>query len=167
MRMPNTRNPIPLEKRKRTFLHVLIETGGNVTMACKSVRISRTQAYAWRREDPDFKTGWELALDLSTQALEDEATKRAMFGTNRPVFYGGKVVGHIREKSDLLLMFMLKGRKPETYRDRMDVNHSGSIAPPRGPVIDVIADSVKAADRLLATDTKIVPQDAPLEDDGA
>lgn len=143
------------------FLTVMIETGGNVRAACRSIRISRTAAYAWRREDEDFRKAWDLAMDLSTQALEDEAITRATTGRNRPVFYQGRVVGSIRERSDLLLMFMLKARRPDKYRDRFDLVPPGASTPvTTGPLIDQVADSVRAANAILATPITIEP--APL-----
>lgn len=38
-------------------------------------------------------------------------------------FTEGKVVGKIRDYSDSLLIFLLKAKQPEVYRDRFD--HSG------------------------------------------
>ena len=35
----------------------------------------------------------------------------------RPVFHQGKEIGSIREYSDTLLIFMLKARRPATFRD--------------------------------------------------
>lgn len=132
------------------FLTVLVATGGNVTAACKSIRISRAAAYSWRNDDQDFAAAWDVAMDWSTQALEDEAVTRALTGRNRPVFYQGRVVGHIRERSDLLLMFMLKGRKPNTYRDRIDiVPGGGGAGPSSAPLIEQISAPSSAASRLL------------------
>ncbi len=35
-----------------------------------------------------------------------------------PVFYKGKAIAAVRKFSDTLLIFMLKGAKPEKYRDK-------------------------------------------------
>lgn len=169
------------------FLAVLVETGGNVTAACKSIRISRTAAYSWRNADADFAAAWDVAMDWSTQALEDEAVARALTGRNRPVFYQGKVVGHIRERSDLLMMFMLKARRPNVYRDRIDIRPDGMGGPggtaaAAGPLIEQIGAASAAASRLMSPFTiepapaqtagETVPDDdgaapapAPLDDD--
>ena len=48
--------------------------------------------------------------------------RRASEGTLKPVFYQGKMCGEIREYSDTLLIFLLKARRPETYRERSDIN---------------------------------------------
>ena len=39
--------------------------------------------------------------------------------TERPVFQGKQLVGHIRDYSDTHLIFMLKARRPEKYRERL------------------------------------------------
>ncbi len=48
-----------------------------------------------------------------------------MTGVLRPVFQGGKHVGDIREYSDTLLQFLLKGERPEKFRERYEV--SGTV----------------------------------------
>ena len=56
------------------------------------------------------------------------ARRRAAEGTLKPVYQGGKLVGEIREFSDTLLIFLLKGKRPEVYRENVKVEHSGKIA---------------------------------------
>ena len=45
--------------------------------------------------------------------LEDEARRRAVDGVDEPVFQQGKQVGTIRKHSDTLLIFLLKGIRPQ------------------------------------------------------
>jgi hypothetical protein len=56
--------------------------------------------------------------------LEQEARRRAHDGVRKPVYQGGKRVGYIQEYSDTLLIFLLKGLRPEKYRERFE--HSGA-----------------------------------------
>ena len=58
----------------------------------------------------------------ATEVLEREAWRRARDGTPEPVFQHGKEVGVIQRYSDQLLMFLLRARAPERYRDRVDVS---------------------------------------------
>ena len=44
--------------------------------------------------------------------------------------YRYQIVGHRRKYSDNLLMFMLKGRRPETFRDNASIEHSGQTGAP-------------------------------------
>jgi hypothetical protein len=101
-------------ERKETFLEKLRENP-NVTQAAKSIRISRKTLYEWRKNDETFAKEWDDAVQDGTDALEDEAVRRALQGTEKPVYQGGKLVGTVREYSDTLLIFLLKGKRPEKY----------------------------------------------------
>jgi hypothetical protein len=83
--------------------------------------------YGWRDADPEFKLKWEAALDRGTDALEDEAVRRAKEGTDRPVFYKGEVCGAVREYSDTMLIVMLKARRQDKFGDQSKVQHSGNL----------------------------------------
>jgi hypothetical protein len=49
-------------------------------------------------------------------------------GVERPVYQGKDLVGTIREFSDSLLMFGLKAKRPEVYRERRDVQIKGELS---------------------------------------
>ena len=53
--------------------------------------------------------------------MEEEARIRAMFGVKQPVFYKGEVCGSVRKYSDVLLIFLLKGLRPEVYRENRHI----------------------------------------------
>jgi hypothetical protein len=73
-----------------------------------------------RRTDAEFAARWKEADNLAVERLEAEADRRAVDGTDKPVFYQGQRCGEIREYSDTLLIFRLKARRPEVYRERSD-----------------------------------------------
>lgn len=100
---------------------------GNVSLAAAKAKIGRQYAYQARGADAAFKAAWDEAVEISTELMEEEARRRAVEGTLRPVFQGGKLVGKVKEYSDTLLIFLLKARKPDKYRDRQSVEHSGSV----------------------------------------
>jgi len=108
---------------RERFLTALSETA-SVTKACELARLPRRTVYNWRRTDQGFAQAWEAALDMGTDALEDEAIRRAYHGTGRPVFQGKELVGHVRDYSDTLLIFMLKARRPNKYRDRAPMDQT-------------------------------------------
>lgn len=83
---------------QKAFLAALEQTG-SVTQSAETAKISRFTVYATKRDDAAFATLWEQALDAGADALEDEARKRAFAG------------------SDVLLMFMLKGIRPQKWRE--------------------------------------------------
>jgi hypothetical protein len=111
-----------IEKQREVFLEALAAIG-NVSRAMKAAKIPRRTLYDWRRNDNEFAVAWEQALEESAGVLESEAHRRAVDGTLRPVYQGGKRVGSIREYSDTLLIFLMKGLMPQKYRERFE--HSG------------------------------------------
>lgn len=117
---PTRRAPV----REKQFLAAL-GRGVSVGGAAFEAGLSRSTACEWRAADADFAERWAAALEVGTDALEDEARRRAMLGVETPVFYGGKDVGKVCKFSDTLLMFMLRARRPETYRDRITTEHVG------------------------------------------
>lgn len=97
---------------------MLSETG-NVSLACKTVEIDRATAYRHKKDDTEFSEAWEAATQDAADILEAEAWRRANEGVDEPVFYKGQVCGHVRRYSDLLIMFLLKGIRPEKYREKV------------------------------------------------
>jgi len=95
---------------------------GNITRAAKAAGIGRVTVYHWQEHDPEFALAMRQADLQATEVLEQEAWRRARDGTAEPVFQHGKEVGTIQRYSDALLMFLLRARAPERYRDRVDVS---------------------------------------------
>lgn len=108
------------------FLRVLARRG-NVSDACKQADINRGTAYARREAEPEFDRLWKEAEKQASDSLEEEAWKRATEGTDKPIFYKGEKVGAVTEFSDALLMFLLKGNKPEKFKERTETEHSGKV----------------------------------------
>lgn len=108
------------------FVKRLAETG-NITKACRTARVPRRTVYDWREADPAFAKLWDEAIDIATDALEAEARRRAVEGWKEPVFHQGKRVGVIRKYSDRMLEILLKGHRPEKFRERVDMKHSGRL----------------------------------------
>jgi len=124
--------------KKASFLAALRRTAGNVTAAAKTTGVGRVAWYAARAKDPDFAADWDEVVEEGTEDLEQEAYRRACRGTRKPTYQGGKMVGYVREYSDTLMIFLLKARRPEKYRDRKSIEHSG---PGGGPIkTDAVVD---------------------------
>ena len=77
-----------------------------VAEACKAAGIGRRTAYDERQRDEQFALAWADVLEEATEELEQVAVRRA------------------REGSDTLLIFLLKARRPDVYRDNVKVAHS-------------------------------------------
>lgn len=91
---------------KDKFLNELREVP-NVTRACRALSLTRRLVYNHRRDDPDFREAWDEAIEEGIESLEDIATERAI------------------RISDTLMIFLLKGYKPEVYRERQDITTKG------------------------------------------
>ena len=112
------------ETAKEIFLAAVCG-GSTITLAAQEAGINRGTAYRWRGEDASFSDAWDDALDEGTDRLEQEAVRRGRDGVTKPVYQGGKLVGKVQEYSDTLLIFMLKARRPEIYRERATFEHTG------------------------------------------
>jgi hypothetical protein len=117
-------------EKKAAFLDVIAH-GGTATKAARAVGLARSRAFELRNEDPAFAEQWEAAWAEGTETMEDEGHRRATEGVTREkgVYHRGALVATevVTEYSDTLLIFMLKGRKPETYRDNLNVEHGGQV----------------------------------------
>lgn len=127
-------------KKSAALFEAIAESGGNVTAACKKCRIPRRNVYEWRNQDPKFADQLETAIQRGADALESECVRRAFTGTLKPVFQGGERVGTIREFSDVLAIFLLKGAKPDKYRERRELSGPNG-APLTSPIVIVIPDN--------------------------
>jgi hypothetical protein len=87
-----------------------------LSKAAQAARIGRRRHYHWLEQDPDYRLAFEQAKLEVVGELEDEAVRRACEGWLKPVFYQGRQCGTVRRYSDKLLMFLLKGWRPERYR---------------------------------------------------
>lgn len=116
----------------KAFLSVLAESG-NVRLASQAASVARSAVYALRASDEVFAAEWDTAQEEAADLLEQEARRRAHDGWDEPVFgsmgqgLGSGEIGTVRKYSDTLLIFLLKGARPEKYRERTDVRHSGKI----------------------------------------
>ena len=108
------------------FLRYLALTG-NVTESSSLAGVTRQAAYKIRKEDAVFAEAWDEAEEDAIQALELEARRRAKDGVEKPVFHAGEECGRIRQYSDVLTMFLLKAHRPDKYRDRVSLDHAGSV----------------------------------------
>ena len=96
---------------KTRFIATLRDTG-NVTKACLSAKVSRPTAYTERKVNETFALEWDNALEDVADELEDVARQRAVDG------------------SDVLLIFLLKGLKPDKYRENRRLEIAGDANAP-------------------------------------
>lgn len=111
-------------KRLGEFLE-LLATNGNVTISADATNLDRRKLYRIRDENTDFASAWDAAMEQASDYLEAEARRRAVDGWEEPVFYQGEPTGLVRKFSDTLLIFLLKGARPEKFRDRSQTELTG------------------------------------------
>ena len=136
--------------RSRIFLACFRKTG-SVSKAAAAAKIDRAMHYRRLKKDAAYRAAFAEAQEVAVEVLEDEATRRAVEGVEEPVTYQGQfswlpkvdedgnvvldVDGKpmrgklvtIRKYSDSVLMFLLRGAKPEKYRERHQVEHTGTV----------------------------------------
>jgi hypothetical protein len=122
------------DANQAAFLAAFRETG-NVSLSAAAAGIERTTHYKWL-DDDGYRARFDLAQDDAVDVLEAEARRRAVEGVDEPVgWYQGVAGGTVRKYSDTLLIFLMKGAAPHKYRERHDVEHSGSIGTPELTVV--------------------------------
>jgi hypothetical protein len=85
---------------------------GVIGHACKACGIPRSTFQTWLRHDPEFKAAVAVAEEDAIDSLESVALNRAYEG------------------SDVLAIFLLKGARPNKYRDRWQGELTGQGAGP-------------------------------------
>ena len=153
--------------KKRAFLAAMANTA-NVLRAAEIARMDRDNHYLWLKKDPDYAAAFEIARGRGADALEAEAVRRAHEGVTKPIFHGGKraidvvqnpdgtvkrdgsgkpigIPAAVREYSDTLLIFLLKGRNPAVFSDRLKQEHS---APGGGGITLVVRSVLQPAEEV-------------------
>ncbi len=83
---------------KKRFLAGFLRHG-TITAGAKYAKIHRQRVYDWEKSDATFKRELEQAKDMVADSLEQVAIRRAKAG------------------SDTMLIFLLKGYRPEVFRE--------------------------------------------------
>ena len=122
MGLPGNSSVNLLTPQKKSEFLVHFKDTGNVTVSARAVGITRQAVYIWINDDPDFSAAFENAKEEALDLMEAECKRRAEQGCLRPVFHKGEECGHVREYSDTLMIFFLKGNRPEKYKDRQEIS---------------------------------------------
>lgn len=141
----NGRNLTPEQKAEAQakFLQTFEQTA-NITVSAKAAHVSRTTVYHWLEHNGPFALSYHQAEAVANDVLEAEAYRRAVQGVEkkRTIYYKGDPVGEetVREYSDVLLIFLMKARMPDKYRETKVLQHTGADGRPDIPlaVIDRI-----------------------------
>ena len=114
------------DKKKNDFLMTYIRCG-SISKAARKCKIDRTTHYQWMKNEK-YAQAFEKARQHAGDLLEEEAYRRAVEGYSQPIYYKGEKVGSKKVYSDYLLAELLRGAKPEVYRDnKTEVNANVNI----------------------------------------
>ena len=113
--MPGTFTP----QKREQFLE-LYATGCTVAAACQQIGISKVTVFNTIRKDPEFAARYGEVMECNTDALEDLLHAMARSG-NVAALFG-----------------TLKARRPEKYKDRLDLSNKD------GTLIGQLAAAVRA-----------------------
>lgn len=111
-------------RRQRAFLAAYVRTAA-IKKAARFIHASAKSHYRWLHGDPRYRECFQQARRVLADAAEEEVYRRAYAGYDTPILYQGEVKGYYKSYSDTLAMFMLKGLKPEVYRDSAGVPFEG------------------------------------------
>ena len=92
------------QPKKKAFL-AAYATMGTVTGAARKVGIDRRTHSRWLK-NPAYRRAFLAAEDEAIEYLEQEARRRALTGA---------------KPSDTLLIFLLKAKRPNIYRERHEI----------------------------------------------
>ena len=108
----------------QTYIDRLRETGSYVE-ARRAIRVRRDTIEHLRKHDQEFADAEAEAYEEATDAMEQEARRRAIHGHEHAVFdKDGKLSGYTTKHSDTLLIFLMKGAMPERYADRVKTENT-------------------------------------------
>ncbi|MDP1747846.1 MAG: hypothetical protein Q8L22_00195 [Reyranella sp.] len=130
-----------LARRKYDFLRCLLRWG-TISEAAARIGIDRRTAQRWRQDDPKFDEDCRIRLEWRREAIILAASNRLEMPTRRPIFRGGRQIGHLERANDKILLALLKTiaaprRKPVTAgRPNVPLGATSRSAPNADPAVD-------------------------------
>jgi hypothetical protein len=164
--------------KKRAFL-AAYALEGNISAAAKITGIDRRNHFRWMQSQ-EYVEAFKQAEMEAAEHLETEARRRAVKGIDKPIYYKGEKVDTIREYSDTLLIFLMKGAMPEKYSEKfqgtitenVNISLNLSVDERRNrlsallqDVIDVSYEDVSNTPMIPETVSKSIPESIELEQD--
>ena len=106
------------DRNQRRFLAAFANGVGTITAASDASGVSRSSHRRWIENDPDYQAAFYEANEIIIERLEAVSMEHARDGWEEPVYQKGELVGTVRKYSENLAMFLLRGARPEKYRER-------------------------------------------------
>ena len=130
-----------LARRKYDFLRCLLRWG-TIAEAAARIGVDRRTIHRWRLDDPKFDQDCCVRLEWRREAIILAASNRLREPTRRPIFRGGRQVGHLDRANDKLLVALLRTialpRRKAVTAGRANVPSGGTSgsAPGADPSVD-------------------------------
>jgi hypothetical protein len=121
------------------FLKALAMSGGYM-FALRAARVCYNTARAHQRNDPEFGAQVREAEAEGAQLLHDVCWKRVTEGDLEPVYWQGKIVGHIRKFDTRLQIEFLRAYMPERFK----TPGQGQVTVNTGPSLLVLTEEDRA-----------------------
>lgn len=103
---------------RKLYLHTLGHCA-NITIAAQIAGVT-TAAVRLARADREFDAAEKEAMTKGVDLIEASAFKSAVYGDMEPIYHQGILCGHVLKYSDAMRALLLKGRRPEVYRDKIE-----------------------------------------------
>jgi hypothetical protein len=105
-------------RRLRALLDHLAVTC-NIEASCRKLGMSSAGLRTYRRLHPEFRPEFDAAIAEGYERLELKKLERGIYGTERPVFQGGRKVGTIVEYPDKVTLQLLRLHHDRVARARI------------------------------------------------
>ena len=103
-----------------SFFELVVRYGGNISRACEIAKVTRVAVYARRDSNEEFAARLARCVEQGSDVMMDEARRRAFEGVTEKVYWQGDPVDVKQTYSDALIQFMLRGLKPDVFKDRTE-----------------------------------------------
>ena len=120
-----------LDDLKKALIQVLEKNLGNISEACKAVRISRQTHYNWQDSDPAYREACENVIERSIDFAESMLMKRISEGdTTATIFFlktKGRGRGYIeRQQVETRQVTQFSEMSDDELNEFIESNTSGS-----------------------------------------
>lgn len=123
---PEARNAAITDEEKAQYVK-LVGAGVSKGDAAKMLERSPQSFSRLMRGDQEFKSAVDEAWVDGADPLIEEAERRGRDGWEEPIYQRGELVGHVRKYDSNLLMFSIKGRRPE-YKENPKIDVHSQVA---------------------------------------
>jgi transposase-like protein len=134
----------------------LARRGLTLREVAKELEINLKTLNRWRKTHPEFSKALDQGRMVADARVEGTLIRKALgytYSTERMSRSGEKVRVDVTEPPDTTaIIFWLKNRLPEEWRDRREIDHGGEIGirEARRKLADLVAETIGEAESITA-----------------